>query len=62
MAHSLTVLSWGVIEFWDAYNSSRELDYMLGVLKWGADYILKAHTKPYELYGQVNLTLCRIKP
>jgi len=54
MAYSMTVLSWGVLEFYDAYQLTEELPYIIDVIKWGTDYILKAHTSKYELYGQVG--------
>ena len=57
MAYSMTVLSWGVLEFYDAYQLTEELPYIIDVIKWGTDYILKAHTSKYELYGQVSKRL-----
>lgn len=54
MASSLTLLAWGVIEYWDAYEASGEINYALDSLRWGADYIMKAHVSPFVLYGQVN--------
>jgi len=53
MAFSITMLAWGVIEYWDVYESIGELKIALEALKWGSDYFLKAHVSTYELYGQV---------
>ena len=54
MAFSVTMLAWGVIEYWDVYKSIGELQNALEALKWGSDYFLKAHISAYELYGQVK--------
>lgn len=54
MASTMTLLSWGVIEFWEGYKDSKELSNTLSIIKWGADFIMKAHTKRNELYGQVS--------
>lgn len=53
MSWSITVLAWGMIEFRDAYQDAGEWERALDMLKWGLDYLMKAHTKPNELYVQV---------
>lgn len=58
MASSMTMLAWGVVEYKDAYSKSGQLNEVLNAIKWGTDYILKAHiidengTK--EFWGQVG--------
>jgi hypothetical protein len=54
MASSLTLLSWGVLEYRDAYEKSGQLEPMLDELRWAADWFVKAHTAPNELWGQVG--------
>lgn len=54
MAGSMTLLSWGAIEYQDAYARSGQLDYLLETLRWGADYLVKCHTAPNEFWGQVG--------
>ncbi|MCY7844867.1 glycoside hydrolase family 9 protein [Bacillus haynesii] len=54
MAYSAVILSWSVYEYRDAYKESGQLDAALGNIKWATDYFLKAHTAPYELWGQVG--------
>ncbi|MCY7836174.1 glycoside hydrolase family 9 protein [Bacillus haynesii] len=54
MAYSAAILSWSVYEYRDAYKESGQLDVALGNIKWATDYFLKAHTAPYELWGQVG--------
>ena len=38
------------------HSSAREPDTttMLDAIKWGTDYLIKAHTAPNEFYGQVG--------
>jgi hypothetical protein len=55
MASSMTMLGWGAIQYRDAYQKSGQLPYIQDAIKWGTDYILKAHTAPNEFYGQVGL-------
>ena len=54
MAFTMTMLAWGVIEYWDVYEKLGELQNALDALKWGTDYFIKAHVSKYELYGQVR--------
>lgn len=54
MAYSAAILSWSVYEYRDTYKESGQLDAALGNIKWATDYFLKAHTAPYELWGQVG--------
>ncbi|GAB2228744.1 hypothetical protein Droror1_Dr00022873 [Drosera rotundifolia] len=54
MAFTVTMLSWGVIEFWDEIESVGELDHALEAIKWGTDYFIKAHTSPNVLWAEVG--------
>lgn len=58
MASSITLLSWGVIEYREAYEQSGQLDEVLAAIKWGTDYFLKAHetnsNETTALWGQVG--------
>lgn len=58
MASSMTMLSWGVEEYRDAYSQIGQLDEALDAIKWGTDYILKAHVTDAngtkEFWGQVG--------
>ena len=58
MASSMTMLAWGVVEYKDAYSESGQLDEVLNAIKWGTDYILKAHitdgNTTKEFWGQVG--------
>jgi len=54
MAASMTLLAWSGIVYEAAYQSSGQLDYLRNILKWGSDYILRAHPSDNELYAQVG--------
>ncbi|MEM6521702.1 MAG: glycoside hydrolase family 9 protein [Cyanobacteria bacterium P01_C01_bin.70] len=58
MAASMTMLSWGVNEYEEAYSQIGQLDEALDAIKWGTDYMLKAHVTDgngtKEFWGQVG--------
>ena len=54
MAYSTVVLTWGLLEFKDAYEASGQLQWMYDSIKWPLDYLLKCHVADDELYVQVN--------
>jgi endoglucanase len=54
MAFSMTMLAWGGIDESAGYTKSGQMQYLLRNLKWGDDWILKAHPSPNVLYGQVG--------
>jgi endoglucanase len=41
MAYAITVLSWGVIDYEEAYVKAGELENVHKAIKWGTDYFLK---------------------
>ncbi|XVE72439.1 hypothetical protein DITRI_Ditri11bG0039600 [Diplodiscus trichospermus] len=54
MAFTVTMLSWGVIEFRDQIADAGELEHALEAIKWGTDYFIKAHTSPNVLWAEVG--------
>ncbi|CAL4177093.1 unnamed protein product, partial [Meganyctiphanes norvegica] len=50
----ITTLAWGLIEYKEGYVKAGQVDYAKAAIRWGADYLLKAHTNTFELYGQVG--------
>ena len=58
MAASITLLSWGAIEYREGYQQSGQYDEIQAAIKWGTDYLLKAHISDGQttqaLYGQVG--------
>ena len=53
MAYSVTMLSWGLVEYRDAYKAAGELPYGLDCIKWPLDYFIKAHVGEHKFYGLV---------
>ncbi|XVF21019.1 hypothetical protein REPUB_Repub12eG0054500 [Reevesia pubescens] len=54
MAFTVTMLSWGIIEFRDQIANAGELEHALEDIKWGTDYFIKAHTSPNVLWAEVG--------
>ncbi|CAK7337882.1 unnamed protein product [Dovyalis caffra] len=54
MAFTITTLSWSTIEFSSQLEAKKELSNALLAIKWGTDYLIKAHPQPHVLYGQVG--------
>ncbi|HWO63457.1 MAG TPA: glycoside hydrolase family 9 protein [Umezawaea sp.] len=53
-ASSVSMLAWGAVENRQAYTSSGQLAALRSNLKWGTDWIIKAHPSPNVVYGQVG--------
>ena len=54
MAAAVTMLAWSVYEYREGYEQAGQLEAILDNIKWATDYFIKAHTGPYEFYGQVG--------
>ncbi|KEH40907.1 putative cellulase [Medicago truncatula] len=54
MAFTTTMLSWSTIEFKDQLGKKNELTNALAAIKWGTDYLMKAHQQPNVLYGEIG--------
>nr|XP_053646460.1 endoglucanase A-like [Cherax quadricarinatus] len=54
MAFTVTMLSWGLLEFPDGYSEMDKTRIALDTIKWATDYFFKCHTSSYELWGQVG--------
>ncbi|WP_225847157.1 glycoside hydrolase family 9 protein [Streptomyces sp. HPF1205] len=54
MAFSMTMLAWGGVDESAGYTKSAQSTYLLRNLRWGDDWLLKAHPSPNVLYGQVG--------
>ncbi|XWS51827.1 hypothetical protein CRYUN_Cryun11dG0015800 [Craigia yunnanensis] len=54
MAFTITMLSWGVIEYGDEIAGAGEYSHALEAIKWGTDYFIKAHTHPNVLWAEVG--------
>lgn len=54
MAFTITMMSWSIIEYGKQILHSGELSHSLASVKWGTDYLIKAHPEPNVLYGEVG--------
>ncbi|CAA7050603.1 unnamed protein product [Microthlaspi erraticum] len=54
MAFMTTMLAWSSVEMETQLKAHEEHENVLAALKWATDYIIKAHTEPNVLYGQVG--------
>ncbi|WP_209645289.1 glycoside hydrolase family 9 protein [Kibdelosporangium banguiense] len=53
-AFSMSMLAWGAVENRDAYAGSGQLSHLMANLRWGTDWIIKAHPSANVVYGQVG--------
>ncbi|CAO3587834.1 unnamed protein product [Absidia cylindrospora] len=54
LAHSLSLISWGGIEWYDSYKKADQTGNLQSTIKWGTDWLLKAHPNSNTLYVQVG--------
>ena len=53
-AGTLTLIAWSGIEFKEGYEKAGQYQYMLDMVKWGADYFVKCHPEKDVFYIQVG--------
>lgn len=54
LSATLTVLAWSGIEYKDGFSRSGQWTQHLETIRWGTDWLIKAHAAPNELYAQVG--------
>jgi endoglucanase len=54
MAFTVTMMSWGILEYGKQMAAAGELRNAMDAVKWGTDYFVKAHPEPDVLYGEVG--------
>jgi hypothetical protein len=54
MASSMTLLSWGLVQYPSAYANSGQLARMRDAIRWGTDWLMKANPEPNVFYAQVG--------
>ncbi|KAK7307875.1 hypothetical protein VNO77_41314 [Canavalia gladiata] len=54
MAFTVSLLSWAAVEYENEISSVKQLGYLHSAIRWGADFILQAHTSSTTLYTQVG--------
>ena len=51
LASWITVMAWGAVDFKEAYAQCNELNEVHKVIKWGAQYLVNAHSAPTRFVG-----------
>ncbi|KAF8402624.1 hypothetical protein HHK36_010713 [Tetracentron sinense] len=54
MAFTMTMLAWSAVEYGAQLDAKGELKNAMDALKWGTNYLIKAHNQPDVLYGEVG--------
>lgn len=54
LSSALTMLSWGGLEYRAGYEKAGQWQTLLDTVRWGTDWLIKAHPTPNELYAQVG--------
>ena len=54
LAHTVTMLAWSIIDFPQAYQAAGEYKKYLKELKWGTDFLIKAHINEFEMVGLIG--------
>ncbi|KAL8144246.1 hypothetical protein V2J09_017278 [Rumex salicifolius] len=54
MAFTVTMLSWGVLNYGGEMAAASEYEHALEAIKWGTDYFIKSHTSPNVLWVEVG--------
>ncbi|KAG0380483.1 hypothetical protein BGX24_007967 [Mortierella sp. AD032] len=55
LTFTLTETCWGALEFWDGYVLANQTHYLDQMVRWGMDWLIKAHPNDNTLYVQVGL-------
>jgi hypothetical protein len=55
-AFTMTLLSWGAIEYGSRYEAIGEMEHIMEIIKWGTDYILETFNASNvdKIYVQVH--------
>lgn len=54
IATSMTTLAWSLVEFSGGYAAAGSLNTATSQLRWGADYLMRAHATPSSFVVQVR--------
>ncbi len=54
MSYTCSMLAWSVLEDYDSYKVSGQLEYILDNIRWGNDYFMKCHPEANVYYYQVG--------
>ena len=54
IAFTTTMMSQSIVEYGGQMSANGELGHAMEVVKWGTDYLIKAHPYSYVFYGKVG--------
>lgn len=54
LSWTLTSICWGALEYGAGYQAANQTAYLDSALRWGLDWLIKAHPSPNTLYVQVG--------
>ncbi|KAH9308984.1 hypothetical protein KI387_036895, partial [Taxus chinensis] len=54
MSFTVTMLSWAAVHYTPQLSQENQLDNLKEAIRWGTDFIIKAHTSPTTLWTQVG--------
>jgi endoglucanase len=54
LASALTLLAWGGIQYRGGYERAAQWPHLLDAIRWGTDWIMKAHVSERVFYAQVG--------
>ncbi|RIA96962.1 Glycoside Hydrolase Family 9 protein, partial [Glomus cerebriforme] len=54
LSWSLSSLSWGAYEWYDGYQSAQQTTQLRDMIKWGTDWLIKAHSDQQVLYVMIG--------
>ncbi|CAG8459133.1 8041_t:CDS:10 [Cetraspora pellucida] len=54
LSWTLSIISWGAIEWFEGYRISNQTEYLYDMVKWGTDWLIAAHTKADQVFIQVG--------
>lgn len=49
----MTQICWGALEFYEGYELAKQTQYLDEMVRWGMDWLIKAHPDNNTLYVQV---------
>ncbi|KAF8934292.1 hypothetical protein BGZ58_005808 [Dissophora ornata] len=56
LTFSMAETCWGGLEFWEGYQLANQTVYLDQTVRWGMDWLIKAHPNNNTLYVQVGLS------
>ncbi|KAF9310941.1 hypothetical protein BG003_007934 [Podila horticola] len=51
----MTQICWGALEFYEGYELAKQTQYLDEMVRWGMDWLIKAHSDNNTLYVQVGI-------